>query len=103
MNKYIYIIIIAVLIFGGGLVYRTFLLPEESKPQVTGVERDITIVAKKDQWIFEPEFVDVEKGDKINLTMVNEDEYDHGLAIDACGDVCLLKSSVRPSWDKLPL
>jgi len=85
MNKYIIIIIIAVLILGGGIAYRTFLLPEQLAPVVTGVERDIIIIARQDKWIFEPELIEVDKGDKIILTMVNEDEYDHGIAIDAFG------------------
>jgi plastocyanin len=85
MNKYIIIIIFAIVVLGAGIGYRAFLLPEELKPTVTGVERDITIVARKDKWLFEPEFIEVDKGDKVILTMINEDDYDHGIAIDAYG------------------
>ena len=85
MNKYIVIIIVAAVVMGGGVFYRQFLLPEESKPVITGKVREFTIVAKKDDWRFIPEDIEVERGDKIILTAVNEDDYDHGIGIDAFG------------------
>lgn len=85
MNKYIIIIIIGVVIIGGGVVYRTYYLPESSVPVVTGEVREITISAQKNQWRFVPENIEVNRGDKIILTIINEDDYDHGLAIDAFG------------------
>ncbi len=69
----------------GGVVYRVFLLPEGSAPVVTGKVREITITATKDRWSFEPEIIEAERGDKIVATIVNEDNYDHGIAIDAFG------------------
>lgn len=85
MNKYFIIIGIVVLLVVAGGVYRAYFLPEASKPVTTGVERRITITAIKDEWRFEPEDIEVNRGDKIILTIVNEDDYDHGLAIDAYG------------------
>ena len=85
MNKYFIIIGIAILLIGGGIFYRTVLLSEEDRPVETGVTRDLTIIAKKNKWIWEPETIEVDRGDKLRLKMVNEDEYDHGLAIDAFG------------------
>ena len=85
MNKYIIIgILVAVILIGGGL-YRTYLLPEESKPVDTGVVRKVTIVAKKDDWRFLPEDIEINRGDRVKVTAVNEDIYDHGIAIDAFG------------------
>lgn len=85
MNKYfIIIIVIAVVLIGGGL-YRTYLLPEGSKPVETGVVREITIIAKKDDWRFVPEEIEINRGDTIIATVINEDSYDHGIAIDALG------------------
>ncbi len=85
MNKYfIIIIILAVILIGGGL-YRTYLLPESSKPVETGVVREITIIAEKDDWRFVPENIEINRGDHIKMTVINEDEYDHGIAIDAYG------------------
>ncbi len=85
MNKYIIIFIIIVLIVVGGLFYRLFILPESSVPVVSGKERQITIIAKEDQWRFEPEDIIVDRGDKVIATIINEDNYDHGIAIDALG------------------
>lgn len=85
MNKYFIIIIVAVLIIGGAAFYRAFLLPQSSVPIVTGKVREITITAKKDGWKFEPEIIETVRGDKIIATVINEDNYDHGIAIDAFG------------------
>ncbi len=85
MNKYIVIIGIIVVIIAGGIAYRAFLLPESSAPVTTGKIKNVTITAKQNQWIFLPEDITVERGDKIVMTVINEDEYDHGIAIDAYG------------------
>ena len=85
MNKYTILIIVGVLILGGGILYRAFLLPEESKPVETGVIREITIVANKNEWRFNPEVIEVDRGDRLIMTVINEDDYDHGIAIDAFG------------------
>lgn len=85
MNKYIILIGVAVVIIAGGIFYRVFLLPEASVPVVTGKVREMTIVARRDTWAFEPEIIEAERGDKIIATIINEDNYDHGIAIDAFG------------------
>lgn len=85
MNKYVILAAIGVFIIGGGIVYRLFLLPEKSVPVSTGKVREITIVARKDNWAFDPEIIDVDRGDKVLVTVVNEDNYDHGIALDAFG------------------
>lgn len=85
MNKYFLLIGVGILIIAGGVVYRVFLLPESSAPVVTGKVREIAIIARKDTWSFEPEIIEAERGDKIVATIINEDNYDHGIAIDAFG------------------
>lgn len=85
MNKYLALIIAAVVILALGVGYRVFLIPEKSVPVTTGKVREVTIIAKKNQWKFEPETIEAERGDKIVATIINEDDYDHGLAIDALG------------------
>lgn len=85
MNKYFIIIIILVVILAGGGLYRTYLLPESSKPVETGVVRELTVVAKKDEWRFIPEEINIDRGDRVKMTVVNEDNYDHGIGIDAFG------------------
>lgn len=85
MNKYIIVIVVAVVIIGAGIGYRVFFLPETSVPVTTGKVREITITSQKDKWNFVPEVIEVDRGDTIKLTVINEDNYDHGIAIDAFG------------------
>lgn len=85
MNKYLTLIIVAVLILAGGIGYRVFLLPQKSVPVTTGKVHEITIRAKQNHWQFEPEAIDAQRGEKIVATIINEDNYDHGFAIDAFG------------------
>ena len=84
-NKYFWIFIVSVLVVGGGIFYRAKLLDPEKAPVTTGAVREITIRAEKDRWLFTPEIIDVDRGDKIIMTVINEDDYDHGIAIDAFG------------------
>ncbi len=85
MNKYLVLIVIAVILVGAGIGYRVFLLPKSSVPVTTGKTREITITALKDKWAFDPEVIEADRGDKLVLTIINEDNYDHGIAIDAFG------------------
>ncbi len=85
MNKYILLGIAAVFLLAGGVVYRVFLIPESSVPVTTGNVKNITIRAVKNEWRFTPEDVDIQRGDKVVMEVINEDDYDHGLAIDAYG------------------
>lgn len=73
------------LILIAGVVYRARFLPEELKPVATGKTREITVVASKNRWVFDPDVIEVNRGDKVILTLINEDDYDHGIAIDAFG------------------
>ncbi len=85
MNKYFLLIGIGILLLAGGIAYRVFLLPEASIPVTTGKVRELTITSRKDRWSFDPEIIEVERGDKIVATIINEDNYDHGISIDAFG------------------
>ena len=85
MNKYIIIIIVLVLLLALGVVYKVFGVKEENRPVTTGMTREVTIIAKKNEWRWEPETFEAVQGDKIILTVINEDNYDHGIAIEAFG------------------
>ena len=85
MNKYLIILIIFGLIIGGGFFYSKFIKSEESKPIETGAVKNFTMVAKKNEWRFVPDQIEVEQGDKVNITITNEDGYDHGMTIEAFG------------------
>ena len=85
MNKYIWLTILGTLIIAGGVVYRLGFLKAGDVPVVSGAVKEFTVTVQKDSWAFSPEEIDVERGDKVVLTVVNKDNYDHGIAIDAFG------------------
>ena len=85
MNKYFIILIIVVAVIVGGIIYRVKFLPESSRPVETGAVKEFTITAKANEWRFVPEDIAVTHGDRVILTVINEDDYDHGIAIDALG------------------
>lgn len=85
MNKYAIIGIVGVLVVIGGVAYKAFIRPESANPVVTGEVKEVTVTADRDEWRFSPEEIVVNRGDKIIMTVVNEDDYDHGIAIDAFG------------------
>lgn len=85
MNKYLILIIVLIVLIGAGVGYRTFLLPASSRPVDTGIVREVTVVIQKDSWSFAPETIDANLGDTLKIKFVNEDDYDHGVGIDAYG------------------
>lgn len=85
MNKYFILGISVFVIVGGGIIYRVAYLPEDRVPVSNGTVREITVTAKQDAWLFTPNDIEVNQGDTVVLTVVNEDEYDHGISIDAYG------------------
>ena len=85
MNKYIIILIVLVAVVAGGFFYNKFIKSEESKPVETGVVKEFTMRAKKNEWRFDPDEIVVTQGDRINLTIINEDDYDHGITVEAFG------------------
>lgn len=85
MNKYLILVLVAALLIGVGVGYKTAFQKTPSRITGAGNIKNITVTAVKNEWRFTPENVDIQAGDTINLTVVNEDEYDHGVAIDAYG------------------
>lgn len=86
INKYALIVILFVTALLGGYVLRLVKGKSSSSavPE-TGKTVEITIYAKKDNWRWEPENIKLEAGDRIKMTVINEDDYDHGIAIDGYG------------------
>lgn len=85
MNKYVTLLIVLVVLIAGGIGYRAFLLPDSQKPVDTGIVKEFTINILKNSWSFEPEEIDVQRGDTVKMKFVNSDDYDHGVGIDAYG------------------
>lgn len=84
MNKYIVIAIVLVAIVASGMIFSKKTDTDNCTSDM-GKTQNITVVSKKLEWRFDPEVITVEKCDKVNLTIVNEDNFDHGFAIDAFG------------------
>jgi len=86
MNKYLSLLIFAVLLFGSGYVYSEYYRPEGiGGIAPSGNVVEITMRILEDEWLFEPNEIRIKAGDKIRLTIFNEDSYDHGFAIDVFG------------------
>ena len=84
MNKYILIGLVITFLVGAGIGYR-LIGPKTNAPITTGKVVRTKLIAKKDEWRFIPEDLDVTQGDRVIMEVVNEDSYDHGIAIDAFG------------------
>lgn len=85
MNKYVLILIAAIVLMGAGFGFSKLKKPSDQVVQSTGKEVRITITAVKDEWRWDNLDVKVNAGDKIILTLVNEDDYDHGIGIEGYG------------------
>lgn len=86
MNKYIGLVLFAFFLLGSGFVYQQFYRPAEIggiEPSGRTVELNVRVL--KNQWKWEPDVIKVEPGDKVILRIFNEDDYDHGFAIDVLG------------------
>ena len=83
MNKFIVVGVILVLIIIGGVIFNK--TSDNFSCDGLGQDREFTIVAKKLEWIFEPEEIEIKQCDRVSITVINEDDFDHGFAIDAFG------------------
>lgn len=84
MNKYVIIGVVLVAIIGGGVLLSTRNNAGNCTPEM-GAEKVINVTSKRLEWRFEPEVITVEKCDRVTLNVSNEDNFDHGVAIDALG------------------
>lgn len=84
MNKYAILGLLLVALVGGGIVYSRI---SDTDNCTEGMGKDVVlnVVSKKLEWRFEPETIEVEKCDRVKMTVTNEDDFDHGVAIDAFG------------------
>ncbi len=84
MNKYIIIGIVLVGIVGAGMIFSAKTDTDNCTAGM-GVDKDITVVSKRLEWRFDPEEITVGKCDRVHIKVINEDNFDHGFAIDALG------------------
>lgn len=71
-------------IIAGGAVFN-FMSDNLSCGPEMGEDVEFTVVSKKLEWAYEPESITVNQCDRVSVTVINEDDFDHGFAIDAFG------------------
>lgn len=84
MNKFVIVGIVLVVIIGAGVAFRAADTGFQCEPGM-GEDIDLQVISKKLEWAFEPEEITVEQCDRVHVTVINEDNFDHGFAIDAFG------------------
>ena len=84
MNKYVIIGIVLVLIMGSGFVF-SLTKGGFKCEEGMGQHREFTVVSKKLEWRFEPEEITVDQCDHVEIKVINEDDFDHGFAIEGLG------------------
>lgn len=84
MNKFVIVGIVLVVIVGAGIAFKATNTGFQCEP---GMGKDVTlqVVSKKLEWKYEPEEITLEQCDRVKVTVINEDNFDHGFAIDAFG------------------
>jgi len=86
VNKYLGLLIFAVLLMSSGIFYQQFYRPASiGSFKSTGVVVEIHMRVIQNTWKWEPDTIRVNPGDKLKLHINNEDTYDHGFAIDVFG------------------
>ncbi len=90
--------IVLVVLLGGGFIFSRTTDTDDCSANM-GIARDVTVVSKKLEWRFDPESITVNKCDRVHITVINEDTFDHGFAIDALGISQRLPASGRIEVD----
>jgi heme/copper-type cytochrome/quinol oxidase subunit 2 len=85
MNKYFIIAGVVVLFLVAGILFKNFKGESGNVVQSTGKEVAMTVRAVKDEWRWDVENLQVNAGDTVKITFINEDGYDHGIGIDGYG------------------
>ncbi|GMQ95048.1 MAG: hypothetical protein BMS9Abin13_158 [Patescibacteria group bacterium] len=99
MKKFIIIAIFIAVVILLGLFYRNFLLPEALQTvEESGKTIEIEMRAIKNEWRFDPDYFEVGAGDRVVINFYNEDDYDHGFALEAYG---INKRLPPKEWVKL--
>lgn len=85
MNRYLLIAIVAAVLMGAGFGFSKIKKPSANVVESTGKEVHMTIRAVKNEWRWDVENIKVNAGDRVHLTLINEDDYDHGIGLEGYG------------------
>lgn len=85
-NKYVVFLLFVAVLIAGGIVYQNYFRSKDVGPAAwNGTTVRVHMRSLKDQWKFEPDILNVKRGDKVIVEIYNEDSYDHGFAIESFG------------------
>lgn len=85
-NTFVKILAFGVFLMGTGAVYQNLYRPPELNPcPESGKTVPIAMRVLENQWMWEPAEIEVGCGDRVILTIFNEDAYDHGFALEVFG------------------
>ncbi len=86
VNKFIVMILFAVLLIGSGVIYAKFYRPESIAPiAASGVINTISVRVLENEWKWDPDIIYAKVGDTVILKIFNEDSYDHGFGLEVFG------------------
>lgn len=85
-NKFVKLLLFAVFLLASGVIYQFYYRPPGIGPvQASGNVVEIEMRAKENQWKWEPKEIRIKAGDLVKLKIFNEDNYDHGFAVEVFG------------------
>lgn len=86
MNKYLALVLFATFLLSTGFIYQSYYRPKNiGGAKHTGKLVEIQMRVLQNKWKWDPDVIKVNPGDKVRLSIYNEDTYDHGFAVDVFG------------------
>lgn len=85
MNKYYLLTGALVILVLSGIGYQKFYGAGSICTRETARPVTVDMVTQKDSWTFSPNPINVKHCDDVTLKIYNEDDYDHGFAVDSFG------------------
>ncbi|OGF62226.1 hypothetical protein A2926_00225 [Candidatus Giovannonibacteria bacterium RIFCSPLOWO2_01_FULL_44_40] len=86
MNKFVKLLFFAIFLIASGVVYQVYYRPPGIGPiKASGNIIEIEMRVKENEWQWNPAEIRIKAGDSVKLKIFNEDNYDHGFAVEAFG------------------
>src|SRR3989338_6174147 len=86
MNKFVKLLFFAIFLIASGVVYQVYYRPPGIGPiKASGNIIEIEMRVKENELQWNPAEIRIKAGDSVKLKIFNEDNYDHGFAVEAFG------------------
>ncbi len=82
MRTYYIAIVVLIVLIAFGIAYRVSMVPQSPELKTTAAAKAISITIPLHTWSFEPDHIDAHVGDILDITVKNDDDIEHGFAID---------------------